>query len=91
MCFGDCSDSIWATCFQEHGEVLLSTKCEVLGTFHQEDHDQFDGIIKQSVFKSYTAKFRAKMETYNVSLLNIYKFLRPNSENLSFFSLRFVE
>ncbi|ODN02275.1 Replication protein A 70 kDa DNA-binding subunit [Orchesella cincta] len=63
-CFGDSSDSIWATCFQEHGELVLDSKSDVLGPLNEEQ-DAFDGIIKKAVFKSYTAKFRAKMEVYN--------------------------
>lgn len=64
--FADCSDFVWAICFQEIAETLLGQSADVLGSMYSDEVDVFDGIIKEAVFKNYIAKFRAKIETYNV-------------------------
>jgi len=76
--FADCSDIVWATCFQEHAECILGKKCEELGQLFAHEPETFDGLIKEACFKNYIVKFRSKLEYYNVSIyfiLVFYSFL----------------
>jgi replication factor A1 len=65
--FADYSDFVWGTCFQESAEILLAEKAENLGEMYENNSSAFDMVVKEAVFKNYIVKFRAKMETYNVS------------------------
>lgn len=79
MHFGDVSGSLWASCFQEHAETILDGKADELGSLFENEQDQFDAVIKHAAFKSYTTKFRAKLETYNVSPIFIVILKHPSN------------
>jgi replication factor A1 len=63
MC--DFTDSNWVTLFQETAECVLETTSEDLGVMKQSAAANYDDVFGNAVFKEYTFKLRAKMETYN--------------------------
>jgi len=61
----DYADSNWITLFTETAENLLEVKADDLGALKSTNAAGFDEIFANAVFKEYTFKLRAKMETYN--------------------------
>lgn len=61
----DHTDSTWATCFQESGELMLGIKAQELGELKNADPNKYDELFSEVVFKEYMFKLRARMETYN--------------------------
>lgn len=63
----DYSDSQWITCFQETAETILGVKTDELGDLKATNNPNYDEVFSNCVFKEFSFKCRAKMETYNVS------------------------
>lgn len=61
----DHTDNQWITCFQESAEALLGIKADELGSLREKDENQFDQVMNEALFKHYTFKMRAKVESYN--------------------------
>lgn len=62
---GDNSESQWVTCFQETSELILGIKAQDLGDLKSTNSPKFDECFSNAIFKEFTFKMRAKMETYN--------------------------
>ena len=76
----DHSGSQWLSCFQETATEVLGTSAEELGRMKDTDESAFDGVFQQANFKEYIFKVRAKMDTFNVSII-IYTLLAVWSLN----------
>lgn len=64
----DFSGGLWATCFGEHGEQLISATASQVGQLsEQEDYEEMDKIFKTPVFRNYLCTLRVKTDSFNVS------------------------
>ena len=72
MLIGDWTSNRWVTFFSDIGEKTLNAKTDELAQLMQEDKTEFDSRIQDVLFKPRPFKFRAKVETYGVSLINFY-------------------
>lgn len=65
MNVGDETDTTWATCFQDQGEMIVGMKANELGALMEEDESKFNETLKNVNFLSFFMKLRVKMEKYN--------------------------
>lgn len=61
----DHADSNWCTLFQEQAEHVLGMTAKEIGDLKSNDDTRYQNLFSDCVFKEYTMKLRAKMETYN--------------------------
>ncbi len=61
------SDSMWVSCFEEQAALILGHNSEELGMMKERDPEGFDKAFSAALFKKWTFRVRAKMETFNVS------------------------
>ena len=65
---GDFTGQMWVNLFNESGEMLLGgRKAEEMESIRQSNEDEFQQILRDSCFKSFIFKMKAKQEMYNVS------------------------
>ncbi|XP_074640731.1 replication protein A 70 kDa DNA-binding subunit-like [Tubulanus polymorphus] len=61
----DFTDNQWATFFQDTGEKILGISAQELGELRDENDSAFEAKFQAALFKAYTFRMRAKMESYN--------------------------
>lgn len=61
----DFSETCWPTCFETQAETMLGISAAELGNLKSENNPRYDEIFSDVIFKEFTFKLRAKMETYN--------------------------
>jgi len=61
----DCSDNVWASCFQENAEKILDTTSQELGDAFERDEVKYNGTFSAATFKTFNFRMRAKADTYN--------------------------
>lgn len=69
MNIGDFSGNQWISLFQDAGEELLEAKADDIGRWQEEDNSMFNQVFKKVTLRPYQFRLRAKMETFNVSVI----------------------
>lgn len=61
----DCSETIWATLFNDQAVSLFGISCDEFRDIAENDPNQSQVFIKKFLFKDYIIKLRSRQETYN--------------------------
>ena len=64
MCFGDYTNQIWLSGFNDVGVTLLGKTADEMNRLKEEDEGDFNQIVAQGCGKMYDFSLRAKAETY---------------------------
>ena len=66
----DFSSTQWITCFQDTGSEIVGCSAQELGDLRDQNSPDYDTVFQKANFKDYIFRVRAKIDTYNVSLLS---------------------